>query len=445
MTRAPRRGSGRTPAPPGDVVDAFEATVVRIGADGDAIAAMQDGTPLYMQAALPDERVLVRPTIRRGEGWAADLVSVEAPSADRVAAACRHFGTCGGCTLQHWRAEPYRDWKIGLLEAALRRAGFADPTIAPMRSGGPGQRRRLDLAVRRGQGALRLGLHPARSSDIVALTECPITDPRLTRLLAPLRTVLSGLKTVRREASVVLNLLDAGPDLLLRSDADLPLEDRLALTDFARIHDLPRISWARGNDTPEPVCVLRPPSTAMEGIEVQPPPGAFLQATREGERAIVGCVTDALRGLGRGRIGELYAGCGTITFALAAIAPVLAWEGDGPASGALRAAANRAGLAGRVTVTQRDLARQPLTPKDLSGLSAMVMDPPFNGTGPQMQSVAVAKIPVLVYISCNPAVLAREAAMLHAAGYWLDVATPVDQFLWSSRLETVCVFRLGIG
>ena len=426
-------------------MDPFEVTIVRIGADGDGIAAMPDGTSLYVPATLPGERVLARPTIRRGEGWASDIVSVVDPSADRVPAACQHFGTCGGCTLQHWRAEPYQAWKTGLLAAALRRAGYADPTIAPMQCGKDGQRRRLDLAARRGQGGLRLGLHAARSADIVALSECPITDPSLVRLLAPLRTMLNGLQTVRREASVVLNLLDAGPDLLLRSDADLPLGDRLALTDFARIHDLPRISWARGNDTPEPVCVLRPPSTSMAGVEVQPPPGAFLQASRDGERAIVGCVLDAIQPLGRGRIGELYAGCGTVTFALAGIAPVVAWEGDAAAMGALRAAANRAGLAGRVTVTQRDLTRQPLTQKELSGFAALVMDPPFAGAGPQMASIAAAKIPVVVYISCNPAVLAREAGLLAAAGYRLDVATPVDQFLWSSRLESVCVFRLGAG
>ena len=145
----------------------------------------------------------------------------------------------------------------------------------------------------------------------------------------------------------------------------------------------------------------------------------------------------------KGRIAELFAGCGTITFALAGRARVAAWEGDVASASALRTAANKAGLAGRVEVMQRDLARQPLQAKELSSFAAVVLDPPFAGAASQSIQIAAAKVPVVIYVGCNPATLSRDARLLCQAGYLLKVATPIDQFLWSARLESVCVFTLA--
>ena len=138
----------------------------------------------------------------------------------------------------------------------------------------------------------------------------------------------------------------------------------------------------------------------------------------------------------RSRIIELYAGSGTITFALAARTRVLAVEGDAASVAALR----RAAAGKRIETLQRDLARQPLSAAELKGAAAIVLDPPHAGAGPQMAQIAAAAVPVVIDVSCNPAALARDASTLRAAGYRLQSATPIDQFLWSARLESVCVF-----
>ncbi len=225
---------------------------------------------------------------------------------------------------------------------------------------------------------------------------------------------------MHREGSVIANLLDSGPDVLLRTDAPLQLADRIALTEFARAHALPRIAWAQGTDDPEPVAILRPPTTSLAGVTITPPPGAFLQASASGEAAIVAAVLDALPS--KGRIAELFAGCGTITFALAERARVAAWEGDAASASALRTAANKAGLAGRIEVMQRDLARQPLQAKELSSFAAVVLDPPFAGAAAQAIQIAAAKVPVVIYVGCNPATLSRDARPLRQAGYRLKIA-----------------------
>ena len=254
--------------------------------------------------------------------------------------------------LQHWHDDAYIAWKSEKLRTALRRAGFADAAVAAPARTAPGERRRMDLAALRAGGKISLGLHRLHSADVVDLTECLVLNPALVALIAPLRVLVARLRALRREGSIIANLLDSGPDVLLRTDAALDLADRIALTEFARTHRLPRIAWAQGNDEAEPIAVLRPPTTLLSGITITPPPGAFLQASASGEAAIIAAVLDALPA--KGRVAELFAGCGTITFALAQRARVWAWEGDRASVSALRTAANhgarrKAAVAGRLS------------------------------------------------------------------------------------------------
>jgi 23S rRNA (uracil1939-C5)-methyltransferase len=414
-----------------------------MGSEGDGIGRLPDGTPLYVPLTLPGEQVLARPLRTIGDGWHAAAETIEDSSDARVDPPCRHFGRCGGCVLQHWRDADYRAWKAGMLSFALRQTGFTVPDPLDFHPGLPGERRRIDFAVRRAGGRIILGLHGPRSAEIIDLTDCLVLHPTLMALMAPLRSLLSGLRAVRREASLVVNLLDSGPDMLLRTDAALTLDDRNALMAFAHTHNLPRISCAEAGATPETICLLRPPTTTMSGVTLRPPPGAFMQATAEGEAAIVQAVLKGLpaRIMNKTRVAELYSGCGTLTFALAAAVRVAAFEGDAGSVAALKQAINQGGLAGRIEATQRDLARQPLSAKELASYAGVVLDPPHAGAAAQIAQIAAAGVPAVVYVNCNPATLGRDVKVLRGAGYRLDRVSAIDQFLWSARLESVCIFR----
>jgi 23S rRNA (uracil1939-C5)-methyltransferase len=415
-----------------------------MGADGDGIGSLADGVAVYAPLTLPGELVSVVPTQKRGDGMAAILDHVIEASAERVAPPCPHFGACGGCVAQHWAEAPYLAWKTDLLTASLRRAGFADVAVAPIARTPQGARRRMDLALRRGPSSVQAGLHRARADAIIDLSDCLVLHPDLVALIAPLRRMLNGLHALRRQGSAIANLLDDGPDLLLRLDGEPDAADRTRLIDFARAHGIPRIHCALNQGTPEPACVLRPATLSLSGVTVAPPPGGFLQASATGEAALVAAVLAALPAKlpPRARIAELYAGSGTFTFALAARARIAAFEADNGALRSLREAVNRSGMAGRIEATQRDLVRQPLSAKELSGFAAVVLDPPHAGAAAQMPAIAQAKPPLVIYVGCNPATLARDAAVLKAAGYGMMSAVPVDQFLWSARLESVAVFAL---
>jgi len=433
----------RRPASTPSAAEFSAVRIERIGAEGDGIGRLADGKPVYVPFTLAGELVRAHPVARRGDGWAGQLDAVLEPAAERVPSPCQHFGSCGGCVLQHWRPDAYLAWKSGLLRDALHRAGYADAAIAPVRTTGPHERRRMDLAAHRTRDGVTVGLH-ARGGPVVELHACHVLHPALFALLAPLRSLLAQLHGLRREASIVANLCDNGPDLLLRTETALTAGDRTLLIAFAREHRLARLSWAQAYAVPEPVLILRPPEVTLSGIAVQPPPGGFLQASTAGEAAIVEAVLAGLppRLTKRTRVAELYAGCGTLSFALAQQVRVAAFEGDAAAAEALRRATNIAGLAGRIEVSQRDLTRQPLSSAELSGVAAVVLDPPHAGAALQTAQIAAAKPPRVIYVSCNPAALARDARTLHQAGYRLLSATPIDQFLWSARLESVCSFGL---
>lgn len=405
-----------------------------MGAAGDGLARLPDGSACFVPLALPGETV--RATL---SGSRASLDAVLAPSPDRVTPPCPHFTECGGCALQHWAAAPYAEWKRARLTEALSRAGYSvEP--APLVTTPLRHRRRADLALRRTPAGVALGFHARASTQVVALEDCVVLDPRLVALFTPLRALLLRLAALHRDGSAVLNLLDSGPDLLLRTDGPLDAAGRTLLAQFAAQHGLPRIAWARGNGPAETAAQLGPPFITLSGARVQPPPGAFLQASPEGEAAIIQAVLAALPAKlpAKARIAELYAGIGTLSFALATRGRVSAWEGAPEAVAALQAAAG----GHRVQAERRDLARQPLLPAELKPFAAVVLDPPFAGAAEQVAQIARAKPPTVIYVSCNPAALGRDAALLRQAGYRVASATPIDQFPFSPHLEAVIAFTL---
>jgi 23S rRNA (uracil1939-C5)-methyltransferase len=403
-----------------------DVDICGLGASGDGMVA---GERLHIPRTLPGERVRIERT---------QLASVLAPSPDRVAPPCPHFpALCGGCTLQHFADAPYADWKRTRVIEALNRAGFEDAPVASLIRTPPGARRRMDFAVRRASRGVRLGLHETGSETIVDINRCVILHPALEALLGPLRSVLDSLTALGKEASVIANLLSSGPDLLLRTDRDLSAADRGRLAAFATAHGVTRIAWARAGGATETAAQLGPVFADFAGNRVEPPPGAFLQASPEGERAIVDAVLTAVppRLTRKSFAVELFAGIGTLSFPLAGKLRVKAFEGDSDAAAAVR----RAQTGTRVEMTRRDLARQPLALKELSGAALIVLDPPYAGAAAQMPALAANAAPI-VYVSCNPGALAKDAAVLRASGYRVVSAVPIDQFLWSGHVEAVVTF-----
>lgn len=416
----------------------MDLTIARMGSAGDGVAETPNG-PLHIPGALPGEAVRARPTGRDK----AVLEAVLTASPDRVAPPCPHVAEgCGGCALQHWDLGAQARWKRQRLAEALARAGFPDADVAETVETPPASRRRADLALKRApDGSVAIGFHARGAAEVLDLRECHVLEPALVALLPALRALLKRLPALARDGSAVVNLLDSGPDLLLRTDKPLDATGRRLLAAFGQALGIPRIAWAQGTKPGEGVeetAAQSGPVRLMLGdVEVAPPPGAFLQASRAGEAAIIAAV---LAGLPaklpvRPHILDLYAGIGTLSFPLATRGRVTAAEGSATAAAALEAAANKA--VARVKAVRRDLARQPYLPAELKAFDAVVLDPPYSGAAEQVAQIARSTVRHVVYVSCNPVALARDAAVLRGAGFAVTSATPVDQFRWSAHLESV--------
>jgi 23S rRNA (uracil1939-C5)-methyltransferase len=218
-----------------------------------------------------------------------------------------------------------------------------------------------------------------------------------------------------------------------------PLERRRALTDAAAKAPVVRLSWQRGRSEPEPLLQQQAPRVRFAGIAVDLPPDAFLQPSAEGEAALVAATTAYAKGAKS--IADLYSGCGTFTFPLAKVGKVVAYESSKPAVAAIIAATNRSGLAGRVMAKARNLDASPLPPEELKAFDCVVFDPPRAGARTQADMLVRSRIKHVVAVSCNPASFARDARILVDGGFTLEKLVAVDQFVWSSHVEVVALFR----
>lgn len=433
MRRKPRPGGGRQ----------IEVTIEALGARGDGLAKF-DGRPVFVAQALPGERMRVRLLGARAGGRRGEILELIEASPARRAPPCPQFGACGGCSLQHLDDDAYVRWKRERVVQALARRGFHAAPVAPLVRIAPGSRRRAVLSAAvggEGEGTpvVRLGFLHRESHRVADLASCLVLTPGLVALVAPLRAALAPLMVGGERWSLTVSETEAGVDLCLAAGRPPALRDREALAAFAESHDLARLCWRHGGEAAEPIAVRRPPVVTFGRVAVTPPPGGFLQPSRAGEAALAALVLEAVPG-DAARIADLYSGCGTFTFRLAERAAVSAFEGDATALAALDAAARRAGLAGRVSAQQRDLARQPLSVEELDPFACVVFDPPRAGAKAQAETIARARVPRVVAVSCEPATFARDARILADGGYRLTSVVPLDQFAWSGHVELVAVF-----
>lgn len=438
-----KQPSRRPPKPAHEeppVLGQVEVVVERVGARGDGLA-LSHGARLYVPQSLPGDRMMVKFGQRRADGWEAVPVSLVGEAPGRAEPPCKHFGTCGGCVVQHMAPDTYAAWKLDTLRTILGRNGLLDGvTIHPMVTTPPEARRRAVMtAVRRGK-RLWLGFNERASHRLVDVEHCPVLLPSLVAMAQALRPLLAQLLTQDgQQCDVALTQLDDGVEVVLEGLPEPKLPELEMLSAFAEAEDLARLAWRRKAGAPaEPIALRRTGLVTFGNVTVSPAPGAFLQASRQGEQALASL---ALAGIGEARsVADLFAGSGTLTFPLATKAKVHAVEGEETAVRTLEGGAKQLPV-GQVTVERRDLFRDPLVPYDLNRFDAIVFDPPRAGAEAQAAEIARSTVPTVVAVSCNPTSFARDAQALLAGGFRLVEVTPVDQFLWSAHLELVGVFR----
>ncbi|MEJ5976130.1 class I SAM-dependent RNA methyltransferase [Novosphingobium sp. PS1R-30] len=410
--------------------------IIRIAAKGDGVTA----SGRFAWGAAPGDRLLPDGTLERGP--------------HHIDPACRHFTQCGGCQLQQLDEESLSDFVEKRVANASTGQELGAERITPPHLSPPGTRRRASLRAESSGGRVVIGFREAKSHRLVELAECPVMLPDFVTILNPLRKLLirlgqSGGQSKGRNkkpggknamprlaADIELAMTEQGVDLGIKGLTVEGLQANELMLDFAREHGLARLTLDQGwgSETlwePVPVTVL------LGGVSVGFPPGSFLQATLDGEQALVSAAREWLAGATT--VADLFSGLGTFAFALAGPeTKVLAVEAARDAHLACKAAAGRAGL--QIHALHRDLFRNPLQLDELDRFDAVLLDPPRAGARDQIELLAGGKVPRIVYISCNPSSWSRDAALLVEAGYRLVELRPVGQFRWSTHVELASLF-----
>jgi 23S rRNA (uracil1939-C5)-methyltransferase len=391
-------------------------TILRIAAKGDGVT--ESGR--HIAFAAPGDRVDADGTLE--------------PGPHHVTPPCRHFTSCGGCQLQHCDDRALAQFVTDRVVNAAKGQGLDPELVAPAHLSPPGSRRRATLHAVNGGGRPLIGFREGGSHKIVDLAECPVLVPELLNAMAKLRTLLTRQKG-KYAADIELALADQGVDCGLKGLRFDGFEAAEGLLDFARESGLARLTLDDGFG-PETRWEPQPVTVTLGGTPVPLPPGAFLQATADGEAALVGAAHEWLADAPT--IADLFSGLGTFAFALAGPAKVLAVEAARDAHLACKAAA---GISGKpVHAMHRDLFRNPLQPDELNHFAAVLLDPPRAGAREQVKAIAESKVARVAYVSCNPSSWARDAAMLVEGGYRLAELRPVGQFRWSTHVELASLF-----
>lgn len=406
-----------------------EFLIERLGHQGDGIAS----GPVYAPRTLPGETVsgVV-------DGDQLSELRIVTPSDNRVQAPCRHYKACGGCQLQH-AADPFvSEWKVDLVRTALAAQGIkAD--MRPIHTSPAQSRRRATLSARRTKKGSLVGFHGRASDTVTEISDCVLLDPALLAAV-PMAEELAMVGASRKAPlAVTITLSDFGLDVLVRQGKPLDGALRQALAQVIGRHRLARLAW-----DDELIGMDQPPTQRFGKAQVCPPPGAFLQATRDGEAALLAAVSEVV-GPAR-KIIDLFAGCGTFALPLSAQAEVHAVEGDAAMMRALDQGWRKAEGLHRITTEARDLFRRPVLPDELNPFGApfeaAVIDPPRAGAEAQIKELAEAKTQRIAYVSCNPVTFARDAKTLVEAGYSLNWVQVVDQFRWSTHTELAASFTI---
>ena len=439
-------------------------TIESLDNEGRGVARIE-GKAVFVEGALPTERVRIQTLKRKPSYELARVVSIERASASRVSPRCPHFGVCGGCSLQHASAELQVAAKQRVLEEALARIGKVRPSrlLPPLYGPTWGYRNRARLSVRNvpRKGGVLVGFHERRSSYVADMLECHVLPPRISALLPRMRELVETLSIRDRVPQIELAVGErAQPSadgsraeayaLVFRILEPLTADDEAALRAFSGEHGIDVWLQSGGPATAVP---LEPADSQLVytlpefGLVVPFGPTEFTQVNAHINRVLVRRAMALLSPRPGDRVVDFFCGLGNFTLPIARLgADVIGVEGSAALIERAKANARANGLEDRARFALADLfAATAETIAPLLPITLALIDPPREGAVELMQALPGASdaraLERIVYVSCNPATLARDAGVLvHERGYALDSAGVVNMFPHTAHVESIASF-----
>lgn len=401
--------------------------VAKLGRAGDGLVDTGTGS-IYVPLTLPGETIEAERSGTRGR-----VIRIVAASPDRVAPLCRHFGTCGGCALQHMSQPAYLAWKRQAVADCLRHRGIT-ANIEPVVPIGPHTRRRAVFSAVKTANGVVLGFHRRGANQIIAIDECPVLTPAIVGKLDRLAEIVDNVLRRGTVARLAVLAADNGLDIAAEGAGKIGRRELERLGNLAGDSSIARLTVDGAQ-----IFINRRPELRVDEVALLPVPGGFVQAVAEAEKTLAAAILDHIGDAAP--IADLFAGIGTFALRLGKRAPVTAIDASVDLVGAIEEAANTSRGLKPITLRKRDLFRNPFSPAELEPFGAVVFDPPAAGAKAQAEAIAASRVPKVVAVSCNPATLARDARILIDGGYRPVRVLPVDQFLFSAETEVVATFE----
>ena len=447
MSSARRRQAGETGAKP--VQSHCEVEIESMSHEGRGVARV-DGKTVFVEGALTGEQVRIA-WIRRHQAFdEARVVEVLTPSAKRTNPGCVHFGVCGGCSLQHMTTELQLEVKQAALAESLQRIGRVQPLhwFNPVSAHPWGYRRRARLGAKFvvKKNAVLLGFRERHSHFLAELRGCEVLHPAIGTRFVELATLIQSLSCYNRIPQVEVAVSDQGCALIIRHLLPLTADDRERLVAFAQAHAFLIYLQPGGPDSVHPLWpaeIQLTYSLPEWGVTIEFSPTDFTQVNAEVNIALIRLVLAQLELESTDRVLELFCGLGNFTLPIArAAAEVIAVEGEAGLIARARGNATRNGISNATFFTQ-DLTK--IKADDLwfqrGRYQKILLDPPRTGAAEVMGRLGELGAKRIVYVSCNPATLARDASVLvHNHGYVLSHAGVLDMFPHTEHVESIAVF-----
>jgi 23S rRNA (uracil1939-C5)-methyltransferase len=425
-------------------------TVESLDQEGRGVAR-RDGKTVFIEGALTGERVTCAPYRKKPAYEVATLVKVIKPAAQRVTPRCRYFGLCGGCSLQHLDARAQVAVKQRVLEDSLWHIGRVRPEQVLPAIYGPawGYRHRARLAVRHvpKKGGALVGFHEKRSSFVADMDSCEVLPERYSALLRPLRDLVNALSVRNRLPQIEIAAGEGADVLVLRVLEPLVAADRERLRDFAGRHGVRLYLQPSGPETAHPMSDEQATDlyyTLPEfDLKIRFGPTDFTQVNHSVNRVLVRRALALLDPQPGERVADMFCGIGNFTLAIARRGAIaVGVEGSAELVRCAAANAEANGLSAAASFVEMDLYR--LDGGRLAGMGRfdrMLLDPPRDGAVELVKALPDDGPRRLVYVSCNPGTLARDASLLtQARGYRLSAAGVVNMFPHTSHVESIAVF-----
>ena len=426
----------------------FTADIETLAHDGRGIARI-DGKTVFIDGALAGESVRFQYTRQHSKFDEAKTVEVLSESADRVTAKCAHFGVCGGCSLMHMQPQAQLQLKQNTLAEQLTHFGQLTPEqwLAPLTGPLWGYRRKARLGVKyvHKKQKVLVGFREKSAPFIAELNQCEVLDPRVGLRLTELAALIETLAARERIAQIEVAMDDKHTALVFRNLDPLSEDDKTALINYGQQQDLWIYQQPGGPDTVSPLWPEQPQLSyaPVAGIALDFAPGDFTQVNAGINEKMIPLAMQLLDLQPADRLLDLFCGLGNFTLPIAGkISEVVGVEGDASLVAHARRNAEKNQLANAM-FELADLTQTALTdyPWAKAGFNKILLDPPRSGAFEVLGQLAALGAEQIVYVSCNPATLARDAGeLVHQHGYHLQAAGIMDMFPHTSHVESIAVF-----